>query len=85
MVTRDVLASPKVFDPGFVIRFCFSHVYDVWVLFLLRFSTGFFLLMQDSLISLEVLHSSFFFALSLYFDVEMKFGELYLASSIIVD
>ena len=85
MVTRVVLASPELFDPGFVIHFCFSYMYDVWVLFLLRFSAGFFLLMRDSLISLEVLDFSFFLALSLYLFVEMKCGVLYLASSIISD
>ena len=85
MVTRYVLASLEVLDPGFVIQFCFLYVYDVWVLFLLRFSADFFWLMRDSLISLEVLDSSFFFALSLYLFVEMKCGVLYLASSIISD
>ena len=52
MVMRDVLASSEVFNFGFVIHFCFLDLYDVWVLFPLRFSAGFFLLTQDSLISL---------------------------------
>ena len=57
----------------------------MWVLFLLRFSAGFFLLTQDSLIFSKVLDFSSFLGLSLYLFIELRCGVFYLASSLISD